>query len=112
MEGEGGPRPPRLVLRDAHERPVVLHRRRREEELAAHDAHCACAVRALVAIIRALAASGGGEEGLDVVVVAHVDVVDEGGAVVDVGVAVAPHHAGGGDGLEKKEIFAMKSGLL
>ena len=35
----------------------------------------------------------------------EVDVVDEGGAVGDVGVAVAPHHAGGGDGLEKKEIL-------
>ena len=38
-------------------------------------------------------------------VVPHVDVAEEGGAVVDQGVAVTPADAGGGNSLHKKKRF-------
>ena len=76
--------PAGFVLRDAGEGPVVLHGGRAQEQLAL--------LLPLGSVV--------GRLPLDVEVVPHVDVVDQRGPVVDVGVLVAPNHSGVGNGLQ------------
>ena len=90
VQGEVGHGPPRPVLRHALEGPVIVQVGSQQDQLALDGA--------------------GGEVGVPVVVLAHVDVADHGGAVVDEEAAVPPGDLGsrpGGDGADKTHILPL-----
>ena len=102
MQRERAHVPPGLVLRHARECPVVLDRRRTQEQLALacsyKDIYTVCGFRFVRRILKYFEDFRFIEFSphtwrnvlLDVVVVPEIDVVEKSGAIVYVGVSIAP----------------------